>query len=172
MTPMPATPARRRLCTLGGMKKLLAALPPLLLAAAARADVQCQFADITLNTGHTQSQLQHSASGQRGRSGKLSFFAVRAGNDDNPSSSIDLKAVDVTAPGDYDIAHEPGWASVIRVHGKMQRITSGRITFTQFAVSGPRAHATGTASFKTAQTEGRCSFDVDVQAVDRDTLPH
>ncbi|MCE4556453.1 hypothetical protein [Pelomonas cellulosilytica] len=154
------------------MRQLLLASSVLVLAATARADVNCKFGDVAFASADVQTLFQYSASGERGKSGKVSFFRLMAHDGSTPSSSIELKTVDVMKPGDFDLAKEAGWTSVIRLHGKMQRVTGGKFSFTRFEVSGSRGHAAGTLVFKTASTEGSCAFDVDVQAVDRDSLPH
>jgi hypothetical protein len=154
------------------MKKPLIALSLLALAAVARADVKCAFGDAAIATADAQTMFQYSASGAPGKSGKISFFRLIAHDGASPSSSIELKVVDVMAPGDFAMTMEPGWTSVIRLHGKQQRVTAGKFSFSRFEVSGSRGRAVGTLEFKTAQTQGHCSFDVELQAVDRDTLPH
>jgi hypothetical protein len=143
------------------------------LASAAQAGVSCKFGSETIAAADVQTMFQYSASGQRGKTGKVSYFRLMT-HDDAPgaSSGIQVKTVDVMKPGDYAMTTEAGWTSVIRLHGKEQRVTAGKFSFTRFEVSGSRGHAAGTLEFTTAQTRGSCSFDVDVQALNRDTLPH
>lgn len=154
------------------MKKPLLALPLLALAAAAQAGVNCKFDDVTIATDDTSTMFQYSASGQPGRTGKISFFRLMANDGGNPSSSIELKTVDVMKPGEFAMTKDAGWVSVIRLHGKTQRVTAGKFSFKRFDVAGSGGRAAGTLEFTTAKTEGRCDFDVEFSAVDRDLLPH
>lgn len=151
-------------------------LPALLLAgcvAGAHAGVDCQFGGEAIAADDVQTMFQYSASSTRDRNGKLSYFRLMTHDEGpGPSSGLQVKTVDVTTPGDYAMAKEPGWTSVIRLHGKDQRVTVGKFSFTRFDVSGPRGHAAGTLAFTTAKTTGSCTFDVEFSAVDRDTLPH
>jgi len=140
--------------------KNFVALTLLALAASAQAGVSCKFAD-----------LSHSPAGKRDANGKLSLFRLLTLDEsDGDTNSIELKTVDVTRPGDYSLSIEPGWRSLVNVRGKREKVIGGKFHITQFEVKDTVAHAVGTVEFTSETTRGACSFDVPVQAINRDRL--
>lgn len=153
------------------MSKLLLTLALLGLAASAQAGVSCKIAGADIRVSDSMADFNYSPSGKAGATGKLSRFRLMTlDGGDAPTSSVELKAVDITAPGDYALAMESLWRSVIRVQGKSQRVTGGKFHFTRFEMKGSVGRAAGTAEFTTDAASGSCSFDVEVKGIDRDRL--
>lgn len=139
--------------------------------ASAHAGVSCKIGGTSIDAAGSLADFNYSPSGKAGRTGRVSLFRLMTrDNGDGPSSGVDLKAVDITRAGDYPVVDEAGWRSSIRVKGKRQRITSGQFRFTQFEMRDTTGRAVGTVEFTTEQTSGSCSFDVEVQGINRDRL--
>jgi hypothetical protein len=115
--------------------------------------------------------FNYSAKGVKGATGKVSLFRLTA-NDDaaDETSGIELKTVDITTVGDYELSTESLWRSTVRVQGGDQRVTSGRFHLTRFDMKDGRGRAAGTVQFNTSKTNGVCSFDVEVKGIHRDRL--
>jgi hypothetical protein len=115
--------------------------------------------------------FNYSASGVKAATGKVSRFRLMA-NDEaaGETSGIELKAVDITTLGDYELSTESLWRSSVRVQGDDQRVTSGRFHLTRFEMKDSRGRAAGTVQFNTSKTSGVCSFDVELKGVERDRL--
>lgn len=151
--------------------KTLLALILLGLAASAQAGVSCKIGGADIRVSDSLADFNYSPSGKPGNTGKLSRFRLMTlDGGEAPTSSIELKAVDITAPGDYTLAMESLWRSVIRVQGKQQRVTGGKFHFTRFEMHDAVGRAAGTVEFTTDQTSGSCSFDVEVKGINRDRL--
>lgn len=151
--------------------KTFVALTLLALAASAQAGVSCKFGGAAINVSDSLADLSHSPAGKRDANGKLSLFRLLTLDDsDGDTNSIELKTVDVTKPGDYPLSLEPGWRSLVDVRGKREKVSGGRFHITQFEVRDMVAHAVGTVEFTAETTRGACSFDVPVQAINRDRL--
>lgn len=153
------------------MKKTLLAFLLVGLAAVAQADVSCRIGGADIRVSGSFSDFNYSPSGKPGATGKLSRFRLMTlDGGEAPTSSVELKAVDVTTPGDYTLAMESLWRSVIRVQGKQQRVTAGKFHFTRFDMKDSVGRAAGSVEFTTEQTSGSCSFDVEVKGINRDRL--
>lgn len=58
--------------------------------------------------------------GVKGETGKVPLFRLMASDDgEDETSGIELKAVDVTTPGDYELSTESLWRSKVRVRGDL-----------------------------------------------------
>lgn len=143
----------------------------LTLGSPAFAGVQCQISGQDIRVSNTLAHFDYSASGAKGLSGHMSLFRLLTIDDsDGPSSGVQLKAVDITVPGEYPVATESGWRSTVNDQGKDQAVTQGRFKFSHFAMQGSRGRAAGTVTFSTDKTSGTCSFDVPLTGMDRDRL--
>ena len=141
------------------------------LTASAQAGVSCKIGGADIRVSDSLADFNYSPSGKPGATGKVSRFRLMTlDGGDAPTSSIELKTVDVTAPGDYTLAMESLWRSVIRVQGKQQRVTGGKFSFTRFEMHDATGRAVGKVEFTTDQTSGSCSFDVEVKGINRDRL--
>jgi hypothetical protein len=138
-------------------------------AAAAQASVSCKINGNEIRVAEAMAHHDYSASGKKGASGHVSLFRLLTLDDsDGPTSSIELKTVDVSKPGDYRLSSEPGWTSRIRDRDDDQYVTSGRFRFTRFEPGQPGGRAVGTVEFTTGRASGSCSFDVLIQGINRD----
>ncbi len=154
----------------GGMKTLIA-LTLLVLAAGAHAGVSCKIGGADIRVSESLADFNYSPSGKPGATGKVSRFRLMTlDGGDGPTSSVELKTVDITTPGDYTLSTESLWRSVIRVQGKQQKVTGGKFKFTRFEMHDSAGRAAGTVEFTTEQASGSCSFDVEVQGINRDRL--
>lgn len=153
------------------MNKSLLALALLAVATGAQADVACKIGNADIRVSGSFSDFNYSPSGKPGHTGRVSRFRLMTlDGGDSPTSSVELKAVDITTPGDYAVANESLWRSVIRVQGKSQRVTGGTFHFTRFEMHDSSGRAAGTVEFTTDQTRGSCTFDVEVKGINRDRL--
>ena len=153
------------------MKQTLISLALLSLATAASAGVSCKIGDADIRVSDSLADFNSSPSGKPGHTGRVSRFRLMTLDGGGaPTSSVELKAVDITTPGDYALANESLWRSVIRVQGKQQRVTGGQFHFTHFEMHDSTGRAAGTVEFTTAQTRGSCRFDVEVKGINRDRL--
>lgn len=153
------------------MNKPLLTLALLGLAASAQAGVSCKIAGADIRVSDSMADFNYSPSGKAGATGKLSRFRLMTLDGGGaPTSSVELKAVDITTPGDYALSMESLWRSVIRVQGKSQRVTAGKFHFTRFEMKDSVGRAAGTVEFTTDSTSGSCAFDVEVKGIDRDRL--
>ena len=143
----------------------------LALAASAQAGVSCKFGGAAINVSDSLADLSHSPAGRRDANGKLSLFRLLTLDEsEGDTNSIELKTADVTKPGDYALSLEPGWRSLVNVRGQREKLSGGKFHITQFEVRDTVAHAVGTVEFTSETTRGICSFDVQVQAINRDRL--
>ena len=141
------------------------------LATTAQADVSCKIGGADIRVSGSFSDFNYSPSGKPGNTGRLSRFRLMTlDGGEGATSSVELKAVDITTPGDYPVANESLWRSVIRVQGKKQHVTGGQFHFTHFEMHDTTGRAAGTVEFKTEQTSGSCRFDVEVKGINRDRL--
>jgi hypothetical protein len=154
-----------------GPMKTLFALTLLAAAASAQAGVNCKFGGAAINVSESLADLSHSPSGKRDLNGKLSLFRlVTLDESEGDTNSIELKTADVTKPGDYVLSLEPGWRSSVDVRGKREKVSGGKFHFTHFEVRDSVGRAAGTVEFTSETTRGVCTFDVPVQAMNRDRL--
>ena len=172
MTLAQGTSGGAPLGTLEGMtRKPFLALALLALAASAQAGVSCKIAGADIRVSDSLADFNYSPSGKPGATGKLSRFRLMTlDGGDAPTSSVELKTVDITTPGDYTLSMESLWRSVVRVQGKSQRVTSGKFHFTRFEMKDSLGRAAGTVEFTTDQVSGSCNFDVEVKGINRDRL--
>lgn len=153
------------------MKHLLPALLLAGVAAGAQAGVSCKIGGADIKVTDSLADFNYSPSGKPGNTGKLSRFRlITLDSSGGPTSSVELKAVDITTAGDYAVANEPLWRSVIRVSGKQQRTTGGQFHFTRFEMHDAVGRAAGTVEFTTDKTSGSCTFDVEIKGINRDRL--
>jgi hypothetical protein len=154
--------------------KAFTTLTFLLLAANAHAGVTCKIGGAPIVVSDSLADASYSPSGKRDTSnGRLSLFRLMTmdmSEGDGDTSSVELKTADVTKPGDYPLSLEPGWRSNSDVKGAKQRVTGGKFHFTKFELSGNTGRAVGTVDFTTEKTSGACTFDVTVQAINRDAM--
>jgi hypothetical protein len=140
-------------------------------AASAQAGVNCKFNGRDIVVSDSLADLQYSASGKRDRNGNLSMLRLLTLDDsEGDTHSVELKTVDVTKPGDYPLSLAPGWRSNVDANGEHERVTGGVFHIRRFEISGAEGRAAGTVEFTTAKTQGVCSFDVPLQAMERDRL--
>lgn len=153
------------------MNKPLLTLALLALAAGAQAGVSCKIGGADIRVSDSLADFNYSASGKVAATGKLSRFRLMTLDmGEGPTSGVELKAVDITTAGDYELAMESLWRSVIRVQGKSQRVTAGKFHFTRFEMKDTTGRAAGTVEFTTDKTSGSCTFDVEVKGINRDRL--
>ncbi|MBW8844235.1 MAG: hypothetical protein JF607_04590 [Burkholderiales bacterium] len=151
--------------------KIPFALVLLALATGAQAGVSCKIGGADIRVSDSLADFNYSPSGKPGHTGKVSRFRLMTlDGGEGPTSSVELKAVDITTPGDYAVSNESLWRSVIRVQGKQQKVTGGKFKFTRFEMHDSAGRAAGTVEFTTDQTSGSCSFDVEVKGINRDRL--
>lgn len=143
----------------------------LILSAAAQAEVRCEFNGRAIPVAESTVVFHYSASGTRGPSGKVSHFRLSTlDGSDGPTSSVELKAVDITTPGEYALTTESGWRSTLLVNGKKQKVLSGRFVFATFTAARAHGRAAGTVEFDTGATRGSCRFDVEFSPLETDGL--
>lgn len=138
-------------------------------AAANPDSVRCKIDAKDITISDSRADFNHSPSGVKGGSGHVSLFRLLTLNaSEGETSSVELKTVDVTAPGDYPLSTESLWRSSIRVQGIDQRVISGRFHFTRFEMKDSRGRAVGTVEFSAGNSSGACTFDVEVRGQNRD----
>lgn len=139
--------------------------------ASSHAEVKCKINGQEIAVSKTMAKFDYSSSGKIGRSGRVSLFRLLTLGDDNgPFSNIDLKAVNITVPGDYDVSTASDWRSVINEKGSSQKVTRGVFHFSQFAMQGFSGRAVGTVEFIADSSSGSCTFNVEITGMDRDRL--
>jgi hypothetical protein len=172
-----ATPFTPAFGLLRPMRLLIALIATWLTSIAATSvaaepgSVRCKLGGKDMVATIFLADFNYSAKGIKGATGKVSLFRLIA-NDDGPgeTSGIDLKTVDVTTLGDYELSTESLWRSTVRVQGDDQRVTSGRFHLTRLEMKDSRGRAAGTVQFNTSKTNGVCSFDVEVKGINRGRL--
>lgn len=141
------------------------------LGAVAQAEVRCHIGGREIPVANAMADFNDASSGERASTGKLSRFRLLTLDlSAGPNSSVELKTVDVTAPGEYALSTEALWRSVVRVANERQKVTAGRFRFTHFEIVEGRGRAVGTVEFNTEATKGSCSFDLEFKGVNRDRL--
>ncbi|MBI3349576.1 MAG: hypothetical protein HY020_20500 [Burkholderiales bacterium] len=151
--------------------KTCVALTLIGLSICAQASISCKIGGVDIRVSDNLADFNYSPSGKPGSTGKLSRFRLMTlDGGEAPTSSIELKTVDITTPGDYALSTESLWRSVIRVQGKQQKVTGGKFHFTRFEMHDATGRAAGTVEFTTEQISGSCVFDVEVKGINRDRL--
>ena len=149
---------------------LVAALGPGFIASS-HAVVKCKINGQDIAVSDAMAKFDYSGSGILGRSGRISLFRLLTLDEGNGAlSNIDLKAVNITAPGDYDVSTASDWRSVINDRGSSQKVTRGVFHFSRFAMQGFSGSAVGTVEFTTDRSSGSCAFNVEMTGMDRDRL--
>lgn len=151
--------------------RALAPIALFLMIGASQAGVSCTIDGRAIPVSESIVNFHYSASGTRGPSGKVSHFRLMTlDGGDGPESDVELKTVDVTTPGDYELSTGSGWRSVFTVAHKRQKVTGGRFHFKAFEVHRERGHAAGTVEFHADKIRGECRFDVVFEATETDRL--
>lgn len=86
----------------------------------------------------------------------------------NARVSMDVKTVEATHPGIYEIVNNPGWSTRLEVEHKGGRMT-GNWDFKTLSISGKRA--SGVVNFKAPGHMGYCQFDLWLHVVDLSNIP-
>lgn len=109
-------------------------------AAADSNSMRCKIDAKDIPVSDSRADFNYSPGGVKGGSGHVSLFRLLTLDaSDGQTSSVELKTVDVTAPGDYPLSTESLWRSSIRVQGVDQRVSSGCFRFTRFEIKDSRA---------------------------------
>lgn len=141
------------------------------LATSVHAGIDCDIGGSRITLLDGVADFNYSPSGKPGATGKVSLFRLMGlGPDDSPLGTLELKAVDVTTPGDYALSQASGWRSAIHFDKKRQRVTGGKFSFSRFEMRDHTGRAAGRVEFTTDKTSGSCSFDVEVKGINRDRL--
>lgn len=85
------------------------------------------------------------------------------GSDRGPM--LELKALEVGAPGSYRMSRQPTWLSVVSRDGKSTPVTDGKWNLTSFSFRGSESVA-GQVKFAASGYAGECSFSLPMTVVD------